>query len=374
MIKISAYKINFKLREPISISFHTWYYRENVLVKLKYKNFEGLGEAAPFKPITGDSQKEVIEEIKLINYLPLDPNEDGLDKLHNFLEKKEIKSQTLKAAIDFAYHDLLGKIKNVPVFNLYDKKAKYVFNSVTVFIKESINQTEDEVKKIYKKYPHLKILKIKLKGDVKDINIAKVVKKNSPSYIKFILDANQGYNDPKKAIKSIMSIEKILENVILVEQPCPKNDLEKLKFVKDKLDNILVFADESAATLKDVKKVISYKAADGVNIKLQKAGGIWPAKKIAQLCINNNLKIMVGSMLEGPISINAGVHFAASTKNVLLTDLDMDLDMPFHVKGKAVFKKGKRMLYNISGLGVSLIESKLKKLISKGDLIIKKII
>ncbi len=66
MIDVTGYIYNYKLDTPLSISFHTWYYRNNLIVKLKYNDFTGLGEAAPFKPITGDTQEEAINELKKI--------------------------------------------------------------------------------------------------------------------------------------------------------------------------------------------------------------------------------------------------------------------------------------------------------------------
>jgi L-alanine-DL-glutamate epimerase-like enolase superfamily enzyme len=372
MILINAYKFNFKLLSPISISFHTWYYRENILVKLKWKNFEGWGEAAPFKPVSGDNQTEVIKELKRLKFLPFDPEKDSFKTLHYFLSKK-LKSQTTKAAIDFAYHDLIGKIKKLPVNKLHYPKAKLVPNSVTIFIQDSPANTAKEAKRIYKKYPHLKILKIKLAGK-DDFGRVEAIKRVSPKKMKFTLDANQAFKKPQEAVSALSKIGKILKRVILVEEPCPKGELDKLKYVKNNLKKIMVFADESAATLKDVNKLIKAKAVDGVNIKLQKAGGIWPAKQIALACQKAGLKIMIGSMLEGPLAITAGVHFAVSTPNLILSDLDMDLDMPKHTWGEAGFKEGKRIPTKNYGLGVSFNMDKIKQMQKNKTLIFERIL
>lgn len=369
MISLQVKKINFKLEEPISISFHTFHYRENVLVILRHKDLVGYGEAAPFKSITGDSQEEVIEQSNFIKELPLNPEKNSVEDLHKYLDKK-IKSQTLRCAVDFAYHDLLGKLKKIPTYNLYARKPKLTENSITIFIKESPKETTIEAKRIFDKYPYLKLLKIKLKGEG-DIERVKAIKKVAPARLKFIVDANQGFNDPKNAVKTLTEIKKVLGDVVLVEEPCPKKQLDKLKFVKDNLKSMLVFADESAATIDDVRKIIKKQAADGVNIKLQKAGGIFPSKKIAKMCEENNLKVMVGCMLEGPLAISAGVHFAVSTPNVILTDLDIDLEMPVHAKGIAEFKNGVRIPNKKAGLGVDLNFEKIRNLSRKGQVLFK---
>lgn len=372
MITVTGYKLNFKLSQPLAISFHTFYYRESVLVELLHQNLVGIGEAAPFEPITGDSQQDVINQLKTLTELPLNPRTDDIEKLHILLKQRHI-SQTLRAAFDFAYHDLLGKMQAVPIYKLYSDKATLVDNSVTVLIKDSLEETAQDARNIYKQYPDLKILKIKLKGEKKDIERAKAIKSVSPEQMTFSLDANQGFNDPYLAVEVLTKAASILENVSIVEEPCPKGQLEKLKYVKNHVKDFLVFADESAATIDDVKKVVKKSAAHGVNIKLQKAGGIWPAKQIADICDKKGLKVMVGCMLEGPIGIAAGIHFVASTPNVVSSDLDSDLDMPKHTNQVAEFKDGARIPPITAGLGVAPRFNLISKLKEKGDVVFEKV-
>jgi len=372
MIKVTGYRYEYKLEEPLSISFHTWYYRENVIVKLQYKNFSGLGEAAPFKGITGDSQDDVINELKKIIFLDIDPEQDSPEKLHILLHELNIKPATLYTAFDFAYHDLRSKIKGIPTYRLYSDHINYVPNSVTVFLKDSIEKTIKEAKRIISLYPQLQVMKIKLKGEG-DIERCQVIKNVISNNIAFTLDANQCFNDPTLAVKTIKQLNTILGNIILVEEPCPKGDLDKLKYVTNNISETLIFADESAVDINDVRNIIDSKAAHGVNIKLQKTGGIWPAKRIADICEKSGLEVMVGAMLEGPIASAAGVHFAASTDNVILTDLDMDLDMKPHTTAKIDFINGKRIPSELPGLGIGLDMNKINSLCKNGILKLEEI-
>ena len=370
-MKTNIYKLNTKLPEPISISFHTFYYQENVILTLEANGFTGLGEAAPFKPITGDSQAEVLEQAEKLREIDLDPNNFEPEKLHEILDEKNITSETLRAAVDFAYHDLVAKIKNIPVFKLYADTPTFIDNSVTIFVKDSFEETASDAKKVFNTFPDLKILKIKLKGE-HDVERAKAIKNVAPQNMKFLIDANQGYKDPQIAVNDLTQIGDILENVILVEQPTPKEDLVALKYVKDNMKNMLVFADESAATVSDAKKVIETNSAHGINIKLQKAGGIHPAKQIAKMCEGSNYKIMVGCMLEGPVGIAAGIHFADSTKNLILTDLDGDLTVENYAN-KLPFISGQRQTTDQAGLGINLEWEKIKSHADGDNLIFEKI-
>ena len=206
---------------------------------------------------------------------------------------------------------------------MYSKKEYYVNNSITVFL-DSIKKTQGEAVNIYKSFPDLKVLKINLSGK-NDIERVSAINKVSPKNIKFVLDANQAYKDPREAVKALTQMNKILGNVILVEQPCPKKDLKSLRYIKENLKGTMVFADEAATDLESVKRIVKAKAAHGVNIKLQKVGGIYPAVQIAKYCKEHGLKIMVGAMIEDTVGLTADAHFAVSNSNLVLTDLDTDL-------------------------------------------------
>lgn len=373
MITLSAYKLNFKLAEPMSISFHTFYYSESVIIQLSAAGFTGLGEAAPFKPITGDSQEEVIEQAKLLQSIPLDPTKDSLESLHTSMDEKGITSETLRAGVDFAYHDLLGKIKGIPVYKLYAATPKPVNNSVTIMIQPTPEETANHAKKIFSTFPDLKILKMKLQGAESDIERVTAVKKIAPKDMIFLLDANQGFKNPESDIAILNELVDILEHVVLVEQPTPKEDLEKMRYMKEHVKNTLIFADESATTPEEVKKVIAAQAAHGINIKLQKAGGIWPAKQIAKLCEEAQLQMMVGCMLEGPSGIGAGIHFAVSTP-LILSDLDADIESKDYTNTALPFTNGKRLVLETPGIGVTLDMEKIAKLQASGELIHEKVV
>jgi L-Ala-D/L-Glu epimerase len=364
-MKITAYTLSFRSAAPLSISFHTFHERKSILLFAEHGGHRGVGEAAPFKPITGDSPEEVIRELEGLEEIPLDPEIDGVEKLHAFLDTR-ITCQTLRAALDFAYHDLIGKITGLPVYRLYCDVPSYADNSVTVFIQESLDETRREAERIIQSYPHLRLVKIKLKGDGADIRRAEEIKKVSPRHMQFTLDANQAYADPVEAVRDLRSIGSLLEHVLLIEEPCARGDLDKMRFVREHLEGMLVFADESAATLQDVEHVIMHGAADGVNIKLQKAGGLWPGTLIARLARDAGMKIMVGAMIEGALSTAAGAHFACGTEGLVMTDLDMDLDLPDHAEGGAQFRSGMRIPAEKPGLGVTLSMEKIKSLAESG--------
>ncbi len=69
-----------------------------------------------------------------------------------------------------------------------------------------------------------------------------------------------------------------------------------------------------------------------INIKLMKCGGITKAKEILEYAKEKNIKCMLGSMLEGPISINSALHLAFEYNDVIKY---IDLDSPLLYKEKS---------------------------------------
>lgn len=86
-----------------------------------------------------------------------------------------------------------------------------------------------------------------------------------------------------------------------------------------------IMADEAVFTLEDARKVIEGGFADMINIKLMKCGGITKAIEILEFAKEKKVACMLGSMLEGPYSINAALYLAFAYRDVVQY---VDLDSP----------------------------------------------
>ena len=97
----------------------------------------------------------------------------------------------------------------------------------------------------------------------------------------------------------------------LVEQPVKAHDLEGLKYVTEN-SYVPVLADESVFSPEDAVKIMQMRAADLVNIKLMKCGGLYNALKIVSAAEVYGVECMLGCMLEAKISVNAAVELACA--------------------------------------------------------------
>lgn len=369
---INAYKLFIKLPQPLTISFHTFDYTEAFLVRIESSDgVYGWGEGAPFKLITGDSYEDVVNELASIKRLigcEFETPEEFYDQ-----QLSSVACCSLRAALDFAAHDLMARYRDVPVHALYQRQVRMVPNCVTVFIQDSARSTATEAKRILTKYPDLKLLKIKLKG-TDDFERCLAIKRIERPGLKYVLDANQGFIDPELAVIELAAIVDLLGDVIMIEEPCLKGDLKKAQIVTAGVRHSLIVADESCCGEFDLDAIIAAKAFGGINIKLQKAGGITSAKRLARKAQQAGMKVMVGQMFESPLSTAAGVHFAVSTENVVLTDLDMDLELPDFSTGQCEFRAGQRVPLSAVGFGFELQQAKIQRLVASGQLQFKQIL
>ena len=141
-------------------------------------------------------------------------------------------------------------------------------------------------------------------------------------------------------------------DIELIEQPVHADDIEGLKYVTE---NTLtpIMADESIFSTKDALRVLELRAADLINIKLMKSGGIHEAIKINALAQSYGVECMVGSMIETKLGITAAAHFAASQPNVTRFDFDAPLMLAEDIVGGGIQYEGRVIrLPKTPGLGL----------------------
>lgn len=134
------------------------------------------------------------------------------------------------------------------------------------------------------------------------------------------LDANQGWSRDA-AVRAMRALEQAGVGVEFVEQPVAGEDVEGLAWVRQRVDTPVV-ADEAVFAMTDLDRVVRLQAADGINVKLVKAGGPLPALAQARVAQQAGLATMVGSMMESDVGVAAALHVAVAGRASLVGDLD----------------------------------------------------
>jgi len=103
-----------------------------------------------------------------------------------------------------------------------------------------------------------------------------------------------------------------------------------------------------------VIELIRLRAADIINIKLMKTGGISNAVRIADIAGMHGIECMIGCMLETSISVAAAVHVAVAKSNVITkVDLDGPSLCAFNpVDGGVIFNESEISVTDAPGLGI----------------------
>jgi L-alanine-DL-glutamate epimerase-like enolase superfamily enzyme len=169
------------------------------------------------------------------------------------------------------------------------------------------------------------------------------------------LDANQGWT-AKQAVFALQTLEDAGVRLELVEQPVKAQDLEGMKFVTERV-HTPIMADESVFGPTEVIELIRMRAADIINIKLMKTGGLSNAIHIADICGMYGMECMIGCMVETSVSVSAAVHLAVAKSSVITkVDLDGPSLCQFNpVIGGVIFNESEITVTQAPGLGIKEI-------------------
>ena len=287
----------------------------------------GLGEAPATKAVTGEGIDDILYSIQSVKgYLNFHMPTDALELLHETREDNHAIcsiGNSARAALDMALISLIAQEENLPLYRyLGAKDLTSLKTDVTISLKNP-NAMLGDAKEAFEN--GLDILKVKLGEDIEHaIKVTKNIRDEIP-FVKIIIDANQAWH----VENTLRFIDEVKDyNIELIEQPVKAGDLRGLKRVTEYSD-IPILADEAVFTLGDAQNIINTKSADMINIKLMKCGGVIKAIEILEYCKNQGVSCMLGSMLEGPISINIALHLAMAYTDVIKY---IDLDSPLLYK------------------------------------------
>src|ERR1022692_197334 len=237
-----------------------------------------------------------------------------------------------KAAIDIALMDWVGKKLGIPLysyFGLDPKDTPLTTFSIGIDTPEITKQKTLEAAD----YPVLKV-KVGLATDEPTIEAVRSVTKKP-----LRVDANEGWKDKEEAVRKINWLEKM--GVEFIEQPMPADMLEETRWVRSRV-HIPIIADEACQHAADIPRLKECFA--GVNVKLDKSGGMLEAYRMIEIAKALGMKTMLGCMISSSVSVTAAAHLSPL---VDFCDLDGNLlisNDPFHgvrvEKGKLILPKG----------------------------------
>lgn len=318
--KIETAEVNIPLVTPFKTALRTVDSVNDIVVRITADDGQtGYGEAPPTAVITGETKGSIRCAIEEFIAPPLIGMEiENLDGIMKVLHKSMIKNTSAKAAVDMAVYDLFAKSCGKPLYKVLGGSKGEIETDLTI----SVNETEEMVKdSLLAIQQGFRILKIKVgKEGQKDVERIKAIRQAVGPDIKLRIDANQGWS-AKDAVRIIRKLEDMGIDMDLVEQPVSAHDFEGMKLVTSQVQTPIL-ADESVFSAMDAIHIIKERAADLINIKLMKTGGIYEALKVCAIAECYEVECMIGCMLESKIAVSAAAHLAAAKGVITRADLD----------------------------------------------------
>ena len=295
-MQLTYYPYTLELKHQFNLAGSSRITTPVMMVEIEYENFTGYGEAS-MPPYLNETQRTAADFLSNADLNQFnDPFE--LEAILAYVDDIAPGNSAVKAAIDIALHDLVGKILNKPWFALWgynQKKTPYSSYTIGIDTPEMVKMKVEEAK-------DFRILKVKLGRDT-DRQMIETIRSvtNKP----LIADANQGWKDRHYALDIIEWCAE--KGVLMIEQPMQKDNLEDHAWLTER-SPIPVIADESMQRLSDIPRIKG--AFSGINIKLMKSTGMREAKRMIEVSKALGLKVMLGCMTETSCAISAASHLS----------------------------------------------------------------
>ena len=344
--------LNAPLKNPFITSLRRVDTLEDLVVIIECDEGSlGYGEGAPTPVITGETLGSMIAAIEYIKPHILGLKIEDLDTILHLVHTLILKNTTAKSALEIALYDLKAQSLKLPLYKMLGGTTTHFRTDITISMGEIDKMISDSLAAVNLGYDTLKI-KI---GDnpKKDVERIIAIHNTLGKDIILRLDANQGWS-AQESVTLLHALEKKDIIAEFIEQPVAAEDIEGLKYIKERVQTPLL-ADESIFSLSDAKRLLDMEAIDYVNIKLAKTAGITQALQLADLSAEYGVKCMIGCMLEGPISVAAGVHVASAKANIItMLDLDAVALLASHpVQTEILFDESHIMLSDAVGLAAT---------------------
>ena len=211
----------------------------------------------------------------------------------------------VKAPIDIACWDILGKVAGLPVYKLLGGAEQ-----ADIKLYRAISQEDSAVmaQKIagYRAEGYTKF-QLKVGGDANDdiarIKACRAILKSTDI---LVADANTGWTmaDAARVVNAVRDVD------VYIEQPCMSYE----ESVSIRRRTALPFVlDENIGSVTDLLKGIAEDAFDVINLKISKVGGLTKAKLMRDLCVANGIPMTIEDTWGGDIVTATIAHLARST-------------------------------------------------------------
>jgi O-succinylbenzoate synthase len=286
--------IKLDLTRPFETSFGRFTDRHLVIIKA----FSDIGECyseAPSLHVPFYSYETTQTTIHVLKdfIIPalLQKEIRDIEELHQLMEF--VRGHNIaKSGIDTAFYHLMSSYQGKTLAQYLGGTRKAVDVGISLGIEDNMDQLLEQVElALNKSYKRIKI-KIKPGWDIEPIRQIRQHFADVP----LMADANSSFTlEHIDLFKQIDSY-----GLMMIEQPLGYDDIYEHSLLQRQIETPICL-DESIETVSDAKLAVGIKACKVINIKLSRVGGIYPAMKIHNICMENGVPVWSGGMVESAI-------------------------------------------------------------------------
>jgi len=321
IIEARAFLLRTTKEKPFRTSVRTSRTSESVVIRLTDdENTVGWGEGAPTHPyFERETTRNLTTTLKSFSKLAIGKDPLELGDTIKAIRGPAPKSKSALAAMDIALHDLFAKKLGIPLSHLFGRTKESMETDYTIGIESPQNMASEAQRKIAEGFKRIKIkVGTGMREDMERVKRVESVLGEA----RLRVDANQAYS-LEKASEFCRFLSKV-DRLEFLEQPLPRGKIKETAALRKKTD-VKIMLDEGVRDASEAFAALKAEAADYINVKLMKCGGIAEASKIASVCEAGGIKCMIGCYSDNSIGIAAATHFALGHEVVQFADLDSDL-------------------------------------------------
>jgi o-succinylbenzoate synthase len=318
---VATHRVSAPLHTPFVTSLRRTETVESLIVEIiDSDGRSGFGEAPQVWQVTGASiagSEACVEG--MLGPLLIGRNPDDLVADVRAVQCAVVGNEAAKSAVDIALHDLAARRIGIPLVRLLGGSALAVPTDVTLSAGDADALTIAATDRVKDGFTVLKV-KVGTGESAAEIARVRAIRAAVGPDVTIRLDANQGWT-PREAVRVIRGLEDAGLGVEFVEQPVPRWDIDGLAWVSERVD-LPIVADEAVFSIRELVEVIRRRAADVVNVKLAKCGGLNAARTLLALAEAYGIGTIVGSMMETSVGIGAAASLASAAGTTGVCDLD----------------------------------------------------
>lgn len=284
----------------------------------------GYGEAPQVWRVTGESMAGIRACVlgPLADLLLSLPDGQPLNSVSAVLQEAVVGNHGAKSACENAVADLVARAQGQSLHGLLGATVGELTTDITIAADQ---EPEVAARRAAEGFRHLKVKVGLSEGDVNRVlRVHHAASRAIDGPVNIRVDANQSW-DIGTAVQALQAWARAGVTIEFLEQPLPRWDLAGHAQLRAQLRDeaaVPLMLDESVFDKHDLDRAIDLEAADLINIKLAKCGGLVTGLRMAQVAQAAGLGVMVGSMMESVLGVSSAAALAAAVSPDGVHDLD----------------------------------------------------